>query len=147
MDREGRGGGVRVGSSGRRLPTSLIFHGDISFVSPRLDPCDYLIGRICHLANNALGLRRLRICGGRIHALLHDPRKTQTLSLGRLGPTTYQTPYHSRWRCRFRDSTERTSAVKRSASKTGRRLSRATSDGSENQDFIGIALSRTNSKY
>lgn len=49
--------------------------------------------------------------------------------------------YQSRCKWRFLDNTDRTSAVNRSASKTGSRLSNATSVGSENHDFIGIALS------
>lgn len=49
--------------------------------------------------------------------------------------------YHMLCRCRFRLSTERTSLVKRSASNTGSRLSKAMSLGSENHDLIGMALS------
>lgn len=50
--------------------------------------------------------------------------------------------YHSRCKWRFLDKTDRTSAVKRKASNTGNKLSNAMSVGSENHDFMGIALSR-----
>lgn len=49
--------------------------------------------------------------------------------------------YHNLCKWRFLDNTDRTSAVKRNASNTGNKLSNATSVGSENHDFIGIALS------
>ncbi len=49
--------------------------------------------------------------------------------------------YHILCKCRFLLSTERTSLVKRRASRTGSRFSRAVSLGSQNQDLIGIALS------
>ena len=48
---------------------------------------------------------------------------------------------HSLWRWRLRLSTDRTSPTNRSASSMGRRFSKAVSVASENQDFIGIALS------
>lgn len=48
--------------------------------------------------------------------------------------------YHSRCKWRLRDSTLRTSCVKRSASKSGKSDRRDVSIGSENHDFIGIAL-------
>lgn len=50
--------------------------------------------------------------------------------------------YHIRCKWRFLLKTERTSCVKRRASKTGRRFKRAVSIGSQNQLLIGIALSR-----
>jgi len=53
------------------------------------------------------------------------------------------TNYHSRCRCRLRLKTDRTSCVKRKASRTGNRLRRAVSIGSENHDLMGIALSAT----
>lgn len=49
--------------------------------------------------------------------------------------------YHSLCKWRFLDKTDRTSAVKRNASNTGNKLSKAMSVGSENHDFMGIALS------
>lgn len=49
--------------------------------------------------------------------------------------------YHKRCRCKFLDNTDLTSAVKRNASNTGSKFSNAMSVGSENHDFIGIALS------
>lgn len=48
--------------------------------------------------------------------------------------------YHKRCKCRFLDKTERTSFVKRSASNKGNNDNRHISIGSENHDFIGIAL-------
>lgn len=55
-------------------------------------------------------------------------------------PPIPPTCYHKRWRCRFRDSTDRTSLVNRSASSSGSSDSRQMSIGSENQDLIGMAL-------
>lgn len=49
--------------------------------------------------------------------------------------------YHILCRCKFLLKTERTSLVKRSASRTGRRFRSAVSLGSQNHDLIGIALS------
>lgn len=49
--------------------------------------------------------------------------------------------YQRRCECKFRPRTLRTSCVNRRASSTGRRLSRAVSIGSENQDLMGMALS------
>lgn len=48
--------------------------------------------------------------------------------------------YHKRCKCKFRDKTERTSFVNRSASSNGSSDNRHMSIGSENHDFIGIAL-------
>lgn len=48
--------------------------------------------------------------------------------------------YHKRCKCKFLDKTERTSFVKRSASNNGNNDNRQMSIGSENHDFIGIAL-------
>ena len=42
--------------------------------------------------------------------------------------------------CTLRLNIDLTSEVKRRASKTGKIFNRAVSDGSANQDFIGIAL-------
>ena len=44
-------------------------------------------------------------------------------------------------RCRFRLSMDRTSETNLSASNIGRRFNNAVSDGSANQDLIGMALS------
>ena len=53
---------------------------------------------------------------------------------------------HSNGLCRFLPNIERTSLEKRSASRTGSRLSNAVSEGSANQDTIGIALSKKKNK-
>jgi hypothetical protein len=44
--------------------------------------------------------------------------------------------------CKFLPSTERTSPQNLKESKNGNKLSKAVSVGSENQDLIGIALSK-----
>ena len=54
---------------------------------------------------------------------------------------TWCKSYHSEWACKFLLSTERTSLVNLRASKRGSKSNSAVSCGSENQDFIGIALS------
>lgn len=50
------------------------------------------------------------------------------------------TCYHKRCKCKFLDKTDLTSFVKRSASSTGNNDKSDISIGSENHDFIGIAL-------
>lgn len=48
--------------------------------------------------------------------------------------------YHRWWSCKLRDKIVRTSLVNRNASSIGSRDNRDVSKGSENHDFIGIAL-------
>ena len=49
--------------------------------------------------------------------------------------------YHKEWRCRLRLKMERTSPTNLNASSIGSKFSSAVSDGSANQDLIGMALS------
>lgn len=51
---------------------------------------------------------------------------------------------HRTGRCRFLPRIERTSFVNRNASRIGSKFSNAVSDGSANQETIGIALSKKN---
>lgn len=50
--------------------------------------------------------------------------------------------YHDIGRCKFLPKIDLTSLVNLNASRMGRRFNRAVSDGSANQETIGIALSK-----
>lgn len=49
--------------------------------------------------------------------------------------------HHKTGRCKFLPSMDRTSLVNRNASNIGNKFNRAVSEGSANQETIGIALS------